>query len=91
MGRVRTERSSERKRAANQANARRPRGRWAGTSERAALEEAKRLLRGAIADGAERLAADQRQLFFPGGSSKSSYQNDSQQPHREVAADQDAR
>lgn len=57
MGRVRTERPSERKREANRANARRPRGRWAGTPERDAIEEAKRLLREAIPEGAKRLAA----------------------------------
>lgn len=57
MGRVRTEKPSERKRRANQANARKPRGRWAGTPERELLEEAKRRLREAIPDGAERLGA----------------------------------
>jgi hypothetical protein len=57
VGWVRTERQSERKRVANQANARRPRGRWAGKPERAALEEGKRLLREAIPEGARRLAA----------------------------------
>jgi len=52
MGRLKAEQPSERKRAANRENARRPRGRWAGTPEREALDEAKRLLRQAIPDGA---------------------------------------
>ncbi|OGF09204.1 MAG: hypothetical protein A2W00_12460 [Candidatus Eisenbacteria bacterium RBG_16_71_46] len=56
MGRLKAEQPSERKRAANRENARRPRGRWAGTPERAALDEAKRLLREAIPDGARFLA-----------------------------------
>jgi hypothetical protein len=56
MGRFRSERVSERKRAANRANASKPRGRWAGTPERAGLEEGKRLLREAIPEGAAHIA-----------------------------------
>lgn len=46
---------SERKRAANRANAQKPRSKWAGTPERAALDEAKRTLREALPGAAVRL------------------------------------
>jgi hypothetical protein len=49
------ERPSERKRAASRANARKPRGRWAGTPEREVLEAAKAELRAALPDAAGRL------------------------------------
>jgi hypothetical protein len=51
------ERKSKRKAAAVRENARRPRGRWANTEERAQLEAAKALLRDCLPDGARRLAA----------------------------------
>ena len=40
---------------ANKARSRKPRGRWANTAERAALEEAKRLLREGLPEGARRI------------------------------------
>ena len=51
------ERKSECKASAVRGNARRPRGRWANTEERAQLEEAKALLRACLPAGARRLAA----------------------------------
>ena len=51
-----TERPSERKAEANRQNARKPRGRWANTPEREALDAAKAALRASLPGGAERLA-----------------------------------
>lgn len=51
-GRVR----SKTKARAARANARRPRGRWAGTPERDSIDQAKAMLRAAIPIGAARIA-----------------------------------